>query len=76
VSERPQEGAAHVVAVTDPGLASNNIDEMTALLHKVPRLLDPQIFARIGRPLTRLGVESPAELPWAEMSRISELGDR
>jgi len=57
LAEGSQEGAAHVVAVAEAGLASDNFDGMTALLHQVSRRLDPQICDRLGGRLTCLGVE-------------------
>src|SRR5580692_6655912 len=76
LAEGSQEGAAHVVAVAEAGLASDDFDGMTALLHQVSRRLDPQIFDRLGRRLTCLRVERPAELAWAEVSCVGELRHR
>ena len=73
--EGAQEGAAHVIAVAEPGLARHLVDRMTAPLHEAARPFDPQVLDGLGGRLPRLGMEGAAELARAEMRRLGEIGD-
>ena len=74
--EGAQEGAAHALAIGEAGLAGDNVDRVPALLHHQPRRFDAQMFDRLGRRLSRLGVECAAELARAQMRGLGQLLDR
>src|SRR5262249_26246446 len=73
--EGTQKGAAHAVAIRETGLAGDDLDWVTALLHHQPRGLDTQVLNRLGRRLAGLGVERASERAWAKARRVGELLD-